>query len=115
MDLENRLTQLGYSIAGIVASGAEAIEQAAQTQPDLVLMDIRLKGKMDGIEAAREIGRRFDIPIIYLTALTDRDTLERAEATRPRGYIFKPFEDEEVRIAIEAALAGDGDEEEIQA
>jgi CheY-like chemotaxis protein len=70
----------------------------------LVLMDIRLKGAMDGIEAAEEIRDRFGIPVVYLTALADEDTLQRAKATEPYGYILKPFEERELYTAIEMAL-----------
>ena len=104
LDLKHRLRNLGYAVVAIVASGSKAIEKAGETQPDLVLMDIRLKGDMDGIEAAREIQIRFETPVIYLTALADKDTLERAEATRPYGYVIKPFDEAELHNTIEKAL-----------
>jgi CheY-like chemotaxis protein len=104
LDLEHRLGHLGYAVCAVAASGAEAIQKAAASRPDLVLMDIRLRGEMDGIEAAKTIGARFDIPVVYLTALADRDTLQRAEATAPYGYIHKPFDDNELYKVIEAAL-----------
>jgi CheY-like chemotaxis protein len=104
LDLRIRLNDLGYAVLAIVASGEEAIEKATELHPDLVLMDIRLRGEMDGIEAAQIIQARSDVPIIYLTALADEDTLRRAEATGAQGLIRKPFEDEELRTAIEAAL-----------
>ena len=104
LDLENRLESLGYSVAAVAASGEEAIQQAAETRPDMVLMDIRLKGDMDGIEAAQEIRARFDIPVVYLTALADDDTLRQAKITEPLGYVLKPFEDRELYKTIEIAL-----------
>jgi len=104
LDLENRLKSLGYSVAAVVASGEEALQKATETLPDLVLMDIRLKGHMDGIEAAQEIRARFDVPVVYFTALTDDDTLHQARITEPLGYILKPFEEKELRKTIEMAL-----------
>ena len=81
MDLRDRLQSLGYAIVAVASYGEEAIEKAAETRPDLVLMDIRLKGDMDGIEAAAEIRARFDIPVVYLTAYVDEATLQRAKLT----------------------------------
>ena len=104
LDLENRLRNFGYSVPGVAASGEEAIQKAAETRPDMVLMDIRLKGDMDGIKAAQEIRARFDVPVVYLTALADDDALRQAKITEPFGYILKPFEDGELRKTIEIAL-----------
>jgi CheY-like chemotaxis protein len=87
-----------------VGSGKEAIREAELTNVDIVLMDIMLKGDMDGIEAARIIKSRFGIPIIYLTACTDFETLERAKLTDPEGYISKPFKEEDLCKNIETAL-----------
>ncbi|HVN97164.1 MAG TPA: ATP-binding protein [Syntrophorhabdaceae bacterium] len=103
-DIERRLMSLGYSVTAIVSSGEEAIENAERTRPDLILMDIRLKGKMDGIEAAEDIRKRQDIPIVYLTAYGSEETIERAKITGPFGYLLKPFEDRELRTAIDIAL-----------
>ena len=104
MDVKDRLTELGYEVAGVADRGAEALELAASTRPDLVLMDIRLKGEMDGITAAEEIRQRWRIPVIYLTAFSEDGTLQRAKLTEPFGYIIKPFEDREIQSAIEMAL-----------
>jgi len=104
MELRDRLQNLGYAIAAVAPYGEEAIEKAAETRPDLVLMNIRLRGDIDGIEAAKEIRERFDIPVVYLTALTDQDTVRRAEMTEPYGYIIKPFGERELQASIEAAL-----------
>ncbi len=104
LDLQIRLKRLGYAVPATTDSGQSAIEKVAETCPDLVLMDIRLKGEMDGFAAAHEIQTRFDIPVVYLTALVDRDTVQQAETTRPYGYILKPFEDEELQTTIETAL-----------
>jgi len=104
MELEDRLYGLGYIVCATTAYGEEAIEKAAELGPDLVLMDIRLKGAMDGIEAAAEIRQRYDIPVVYLTAYADSDTLQRAQVTEPYSYIIKPFEERELHIAIEMTL-----------
>lgn len=105
LDLKIRLQALGYSVPATVSSGEEAIRKTAETRPDLVLMDIRLKGDQDGIKAAEEIRARFDIPIIYITALADADTLRRAKSTEPLGYVIKPFNDIELRTALETAFS----------
>ena len=104
LDIQSQLTSLGYTVLAVVFSGEAAINSVAQTQPDLVLMDIKLKGEMDGVEAAHRIGSRFSIPLIYLTAFADQDTLRRAKATNPYGYLLKPFEEDELHSAIETAL-----------
>jgi len=105
VDIETTLTDLGYEVPAAVAYGEEAIEQAGEIQPDLVLMDIRLKGKMDGIEAAEEISRRFQIPVVYLTANADLATLQRAKNAEPFGYAIEPFQGKELQTTIEMALA----------
>ncbi|MCP4608053.1 MAG: response regulator, partial [Planctomycetes bacterium] len=104
IDLQNRLERLGYDIPVVVSSGEQAIQQAADIRPDLILMDIMLEGEMDGVAAAEQIRPRFDIPVIYLTAFSDADTLQRAKITEPFGYILKPFEIRELHTTIEMAL-----------
>lgn len=103
-ELEARLKAMGFEVPEIASSGAEAIALATTIAPDLILMDIVLKGEMDGIEAAEEIRRRLGVPIIYLTAYADRKTLERARITEPSGYIVKPFSERELEANIEMAL-----------
>lgn len=103
LDLQVRLTRMGHSVV-VAHSGEEAIEQVARSLFDLVLMDIRLKGTLDGIEAARTIRNMFDVPFIYVTAYADNHTIERARYTEPYGYIVKPFQERELRAAIEIAL-----------
>lgn len=98
------LEKLGYTVPSVVSSGEEALEKAKECKPDLVLMDIVLKGDMDGIETASQIGSCYNIPFIYLTAYADSDTKKRAEATGPCGYIVKPFKEKELAVAIEKAL-----------
>lgn len=102
--IRNMLGTLGYRVPAVVASGEEAIKKAAELHPDLVLMDIVLQGEMDGIEAAEQIRRRFNIPVIYLTAYADEATLQRAKLTAPYGYLLKPFNERELHAAIETAL-----------
>jgi PAS domain S-box-containing protein len=103
-DIQNTLKSLGYLVAGLAASGEDAIQQTAATRPDLVLMDIMLRGYQDGVDAAQKISALYNIPVIYLTAFTDEKTLQRAKITEPYGYVLKPFEERELHIAIEIAL-----------
>ena len=103
-NLARKLTTLGYKIVDIVSSGEKAIQIAGEKQPDLVLMDIVIKGDIDGIEAAAKISRQYGIPVIYLTAYADNETLNRAKSTTPFGYILKPFKDKELQVTIEIAL-----------
>jgi len=104
LDVQDRLRELGYEVTGVADRGDAALVMVASTRPDLVLMDIRLKGGMDGIAAAEEIRRHWHIPVIYLTAFSDDNTLQRAKVSEPFGYIIKPFEDREIQSAIEMAL-----------
>jgi len=98
------LKSLGYAVAAGASSGEEAIKKTAETHPDLVLMDIVLEGDIDGVEAAEQIRARFDIPVVYLTAHADENTLKRAKITEPYGYILKPFSERELHAAVETAL-----------
>lgn len=103
-DIQLSLKKLGYSICGSSATGEEAIHAAKECQPDLILMDIMLKGKLNGIEAAHLIKEEMDVPIIYLTAYADESTLNKAKITEPYGYIIKPFEEIDLHTSIEMAL-----------
>lgn len=103
-DIEDSLSSAGYAVAAVTASGEEALSKIPVTRPDLVLMDIVLKGGMDGLEAAAAIHSRFDIPVVYLTGYADQQTLERAKLTSPFGYLLKPFNDRELHITIAMAL-----------
>ena len=103
-DITKTLSDLGYVVTSVVTSGNQAIEKVKTDQPDLVLMDIILKGKLDGVQVADMIRKKFKIPVIYLTAHADVTTLERAKATEPFGYLLKPFEDRELQCTIEMAL-----------
>jgi signal transduction histidine kinase len=103
-DMADALMNLGYEITGVVGSGNKAIEQAATTHPDIVLMDINLQGELDGVEAADEIRVNQEIPVIFLTAYADQQTIERAKATEPFAYLLKPFQDRELKTTIEIAI-----------
>jgi len=103
-DLEEVLKDLGYQVSGVVSSSEEAIREAQRNPPDLVLMDIRIRGEIDGAETALLLRERFDVPVVYLTAHADRDTLERAKQSRPLGYIVKPFHEAELHASVEMAL-----------
>jgi putative two-component system response regulator len=98
------LQDMGYAVSRVVSSGEEAIKKAQEDNPDLILMDIVLQGEMDGIEAASQIRSRFNIPVLYLTAYTNKKMLERAKITEPFGYIVKPFQERELHSNIEMAL-----------
>jgi len=104
MDLAGKLGHLGYTVCGSTASGEDALIRIQELRPDLVLMDIQLSGAMDGVETAERIRRDYDIPVIYLTAHSDRATLARAKHTEPFGYLLKPFEQLELETHIEMAL-----------
>ncbi len=102
--IENMVRGLGYDVAGVAATGEDAVRAALGTLPDLVLMDIMLRGDMDGIAASEQIWDKAAIPVVYLTAYADEATLERAKVTDPFGYLLKPFEERELYTAIEMAL-----------
>jgi signal transduction histidine kinase len=104
-DLQETLQGLGYDIPAAVISGEEALVKAAELSPDLILMDIRLAGPMDGVQTSDLIQSQFQIPIVYLTANADRSTLERVKASQPFGYILKPFNEKILATTIEIALS----------
>src|SRR5215468_7621489 len=103
-ELRERLSRLGITVIAAVSSGEKGVEIATRERPDLVLMDIRLSGGKDGVQAAREIRQRIDVPIVYLTAHSDRLTVERANETDHDGFILKPFLKGELQSTIEVAL-----------
>ncbi len=103
-DIQMCLRKLGYKVVAICSSGEEAILAVTEHVPDLVLMDIMLKGEIGGIEAADQINSKFNIPIIFLTAYADESTLNRAKVTEPHGYIIKPFKEIDLRTTVEVAL-----------
>ncbi len=104
-DIRRFLQGLGYDVCGMAVSGEEAVESSLELRPDLILMDIRLKGDVDGITAVERIREQFDVAIVYLTAQWDRPTRERARTTGAYGYVLKPWVERELEIAVEMALA----------
>ena len=104
MEIESQLQSLGYEVTSIVDTGEKAIEKAEVDKPDLILMDIRIKGEMDGIDTAEEIRNRFGIPVIFSTAYLDENRIERAKITMPFGYVLKPIQERDLRVTIEMAL-----------
>ena len=104
LDIRNHLLDFGYAVTGIASSGEQAIAHAAKTPPDLVLMDIMLKGAMDGIQTAARLRERMDMPVIFLTAYGDEATVQRAASTAPYGYLLKPLRTGELRAMVEVAL-----------
>jgi len=102
--LELKLKKFGYTVVGRESTAEDAIQKSGELHPDIVLMDIELYGKMDGITAADVIRKKYHIPVIYITAICDTKTLERVGASIPYGYLLKPFRDDELRTVIEIAL-----------
>jgi PAS domain S-box-containing protein len=102
--LKIRLAKMGYSVTGMYATGEDAIRAISDTPPDLVIMDVTLVGKMDGIETAQQIQRQFPLPVVYLTGSSDPQTFERAKITDDSEYVIKPFSDSDLHIAIEMAV-----------
>jgi len=113
-NLEEQLKDMGYSIAARASSGEEAVEQVAKVRPDLVLMDIYLHGRMDGVEAAKIIYGRYKIPVVYLTGHSDRLTRARIQVMSSFGFVVKPFEEGALRIVIEIALYRGSFEEKLK-
>lgn len=113
-DIQVCLKKLGYNVIGICSTGEHAIEKANEAKPDLVMMDIMLKGELTGIQAAAAIRETRDVPVIFLTAYTDRDTVDKAKETEPYGYIIKPFKGIDIQTAIEIALYKHSKEKEVK-
>ncbi len=104
--LSDTVQRLGYDVLEVVSSGTMAVTKVAQLKPDLVLMDVTLDGEKDGVMAAQTIGQHFKTPVVFVTAHTDRNTIDRARATSPSGYIVKPFDEDTLGAAISKALEG---------
>ncbi|MDD1718429.1 MAG: response regulator [Methanoregulaceae archaeon] len=102
--IANRLSKLGYTLCGAVSSAHDAMAAISTLPPDLILMDISLGDEIDGVQLAEMIRKDSDVPIVFLSSSTDDTTVERVKATRPDGYIVKPFDDRTLRIGIEIAL-----------
>lgn len=103
-DIEGRLNSLGYGVSGTASSGKQALKKIEELRPDIILMDVKIKGDIDGIETARQVRNLYDIPVLFLTAYADEKTLERAKLTEPFAYILKPFHARELYSAIEVSL-----------
>lgn len=113
-DIQNSLKKLGYVVPSVENTGEDAIDAAGQYKPDLILMDIMLKGDISGIDAAEQIRNRYQIPVIFLTAYADESTLSKAKVTEPYGYIIKPFKEIDLHTSIEMALYKHGKEQEVK-
>ncbi|HEX2494051.1 MAG TPA: diguanylate cyclase, partial [Steroidobacter sp.] len=103
-DLQESLTHLGYTVVGVASEGAQAVRMAEQRHPELVLMDVSLRGEIDGVEAAVRIHERTGAPVVFLTSHSDPRTIQRAVSADPLGYILKPFQEADLRCAIEVAI-----------
>ncbi len=114
-DIRKTLTGYGYDVVGHETSGEEALIRASEVHPDLALVDIVLRGELNGIETARELERRFGIPVIFLTSYADEETLEKAKLSSPYGFLIKPYKDRELRATIETALQRIGLEKDLRA
>ena len=113
-DIQNSLKKLGYHVPLVVSTGEDAVQAVEESNPDLVLMDIMLKGSLSGIDAANVIKDRYDIPVVFLTAYADESTLAKAKITEPYGYILKPFKEIDLHSTIEMALYKHKKDTEVQ-
>ena len=113
-DIQHSLKKLGYNVAGAASTGEKAVELAMELKPDIVLMDIMLKGQMNGIEAAEQVRRENNIPVVFLTAYADEGTLSKAKVTEPYGYIIKPFKEIDIHTSIEMAIYKNKKENDIK-
>jgi CheY-like chemotaxis protein len=100
IDLKIHLEKMGYHVLDITDNGNDALKKTRETNPDLILMDIHLKGNIDGIDTAQKINNLYHVPVIYVTGYNDKNTIKRANITEPFGYIVKPFEDKEIQTLI---------------
>ncbi len=107
VDIQKALERIGYDVPAIESSGEDAIKTAGEIKPDLVLMDIMLNTEMDGIKAARQICSQFNIPVVYLSAFSNKEILEEAKLTEPHGFLVKPFNEKELRSTLEMILYKD--------
>lgn len=113
-DIQQSLKKLGYTVAGSASTGEKALELVAAEKPNIVLMDIMIKGDMNGIETAEKVKKEFQIPVIFLTAYADESTLAKAKITQPYGYIIKPFKEIDLQTSIEMALYKHQKEQEVE-
>ena len=113
-DIVQQMSRAGHTVVGFTARGEDALPLAADTAPDLVLMDVRLEGELDGIDTARLLREQFNLPVVFLTAYADEDTIRRATMTEPFGYVLKPFDDTQLRTVVEMALYKHGAERRLR-
>ncbi|MCA0431317.1 MAG: response regulator [Bacteroidetes bacterium] len=113
-DIQNSLTKLGYNVIGIANNGKDAIEKILELKPDLLLMDIMIKGDLTGIDVSEKIKEKLNVPIIFLTAYADEGTLAKAKITEPYGYILKPFKEVDLHSTIEMAYYKHQKDSELQ-
>ncbi|OAJ54941.1 hybrid sensor histidine kinase/response regulator [Paraburkholderia ginsengiterrae] len=113
-DLAQQMSRAGHTVVGITARGEDAVPLAAETAPDLVLMDVRLEGELDGIDTARLLRENFNLPVVFLTAYADEETVRRATLTEPFGYVLKPFDDMQLRTVVDMALYKHGAERRLR-
>ncbi len=104
LDLKDIVKSYGYNVVAVATSGPDAVEKANKFEPELVLMDIMLKGKIDGVEAADSIRKKLDIPIVFVSSFSDEESVVRASKVSDYGYLVKPFDKEQIKAVIEAAL-----------
>ena len=104
LDLKDRLTRLGYNVPTIATSGREAVKLAKKDKPDLILMDIMLRGEIDGVQAAKSIREKFDIPVLFVSSFSDINSVKRAQKVSPYGYLVKPFTETELKGCVEEAF-----------
>ena len=104
LDLKDRLSRLGYIVPTIATSGKEAVKLAKKDKPDLILMDIMLRGEIDGVQAAKSIRERFDVPVLFVSSFSDINSVKRAQKVSPYGYLVKPFTETELKGGIEEAF-----------
>lgn len=113
-DIQNSLKKLGYNVLGISNNGEDALKNIAEQEPDIVLMDIMIKGSMTGIDVAEKVKSEYNIPVIFLTAYADESTLSKAKITEPYGYILKPFKEVDLHSTIEMAIYKHKKDTEVQ-
>lgn len=113
-DIQNSLKKLGYNVLGISNNGEDALKNISELEPDIVLMDIMIKGSMTGIDVAEKVKQDYSIPVIFLTAYADESTLSKAKITEPYGYILKPFKEVDLHSTIEMAIYKHKKDTEVQ-
>src|SRR3954454_10396589 len=113
-DIAQQMVRAGHTMVGTTTRGEEALALAARAQPDLVLMDVRLEGELDGIDTARLLRERLDLAVVFLTAYADEDTVRRATTAEPFGYVLKPFDETQLRTVVEMALYKHGAERRLR-